>query len=256
MLARLLGVPETQGIGIGLALWQWALEVANDGDFGGHVPDPALVSAACGWPLEDGQRLITELQRVGLVATAPVLRVRGLDRYRRAWEKNRRKNSKPLFSGDDVPETGANPRGTREEPARQNKTQKKNKNTEDKDMSDTASPVEPLALEIQEPAAPPRPTSEQLLDELTEDEFQVFQHWRLHCEHPKAVATKERKKLIAKWLKVYSVLELQRAIEGCAGSPFHRGVNDRQTRYDSLELILRDAQKIEGFKARRQGDAA
>lgn len=123
LLARLLGVPETQGIGIGMALWQWALEIAPEGDFRGLVPDSALVPAAVGWDVADGGRLMTELQRVGMLATAPELRVRGLDRYRRAWEKNRRKPVKPATSGGRVPETGASSAGNRAEPARQTQTQ-------------------------------------------------------------------------------------------------------------------------------------
>lgn len=142
LLARLLGVPETQGIGIGMALWQWALEIAPEGDFSGAVPDSALVPAAVSWPVADGERLLTELQRVGLVASSPQLRVRGLDRYRRAWEKNRRNPSKRAESGTTVPETGANPRGTREEPARQTHTQNEKKN-EKKNTSTAPGPPSP-----------------------------------------------------------------------------------------------------------------
>jgi len=123
LLARLLGVPETQGIGIGMALWQWALECAPDGDFSGNVPDSALMSAAVGWAVDDAARLVTELQRVGLVATTPQLRVRGLERYRRAWEKNRRSPRKSVKSVDAVPEPGANPPGSAPKPARQTQTQ-------------------------------------------------------------------------------------------------------------------------------------
>lgn len=123
LLARLLGVPETQGIGIGMAAWQWALEIAPDDDFRGLVPDSGILAAAVGWPPSDAGRLITEMQRVGLVATAPTLRVRGLDRYRRAWEKNRRKPAKSANSGSRMPESGASSAGNRAEPARQTQTQ-------------------------------------------------------------------------------------------------------------------------------------
>lgn len=85
------------------------------------------------------------------------------------------------------------------------------------------------------------------LEALTDDEFHVFEHWRLTLAHPKAVASGDRKRLIAKWLRVYTVAQLQDAIEGCAKSPHHMGQNDRNQRYDSLELILRDAKHIEDF---------
>lgn len=131
LLARLLGVPDTQGIGIGMALWQWALEIAPEGDFRGLVPDPGILAAAVGWPVADAARLISELQRVGMVATTPQLRVRGLDRYIRAWEKNSGRKAIYRNSGDGVPETGANPARIAPEPARQTQiqihTQKKKK---------------------------------------------------------------------------------------------------------------------------------
>lgn len=93
MLGRLLGVPEEQGIGIAVRLWQWALRESPDGDFSGCVPDAESIAAAVNWPSIDAARLVTQLQRVGLIATTPGLRVLGLDRYRAAWLRNRRKNA-------------------------------------------------------------------------------------------------------------------------------------------------------------------
>lgn len=122
LLGRLLGVPETQGIGMAISLWTWALEMSPEGDFTGEVHgDPELISAAVSWPEEDTPRLIKQLQRVGLVATAPALRVRGLDKYKRTWERNRRPFGgklqlvKSADSGTTVPGSPANPRGFRAE---------------------------------------------------------------------------------------------------------------------------------------------
>lgn len=103
---------------------------------------------------------------------------------------------------------------------------------------------------------PPTPEPPKALeDKLTDAEFQVFEHWRQTLNHPKAKATPERKRIIARALKAYSVEECQRAITGCSRSPHHMGQNDRGTRYDDLELILRDAKHIEGF-LRLVGEAA
>lgn len=88
-----------------------------------------------------------------------------------------------------------------------------------------------------------------LEDKLTDDEFSVFEHWRVVLNHPRAKPTPERKRLIGKWLKIYTLFELQAAITGCSRSPYHMGENDRHTKYDDLELILRDAQHIERFLA-------
>lgn len=169
LLARLLGIPDTQGIGIGVSLWQWALEMAPEGDFTGLVPDSGILAAAVGWSVPDAGRLVSELQRVGMVATAPTLRVRGLDRYRRAWEKNTRGKRKPSSSGAPVPETGANPAPVTPEPAPQTQTQieKKKKETTtprrvsvDESKLDeliTAHVAKPHRLRITEPDTSPPP---------------------------------------------------------------------------------------------------
>jgi len=94
------------------------------------------------------------------------------------------------------------------------------------------------------------PDSVKLVDlesKLSENEFQVFEHWRVTLNHPKAKPTPERKRLIAKALKAYTVQDLQAAVDGVRKSPHHMGQNDRRTVYDDLELILRDAKHIEGF---------
>ena len=253
-MARALGVDENTVLAGLLRLWHrcWSLKTdtittLEVRGFLSH-PDACAAMEAFGFlaPTGDGK-----------------WRVKGADTYLRVREARAkggaaRAASAGRSAGQFTSTTPAqHQQDTSTAPALTPNTEHRTPNTfKDKDMSDTALPVEPLALEFQEPPSPSRPKSEQLLDELTDDEFQVFEHWRIHCDHRGARATKERKKLIAKWLKVYSVLELQHAIEGCGESPFHRGANDRHTRYDSLELILRDAKHIEDFKARRQGDAA
>jgi hypothetical protein len=94
-----------------------------------------------------------------------------------------------------------------------------------------------------------KPEVRDLSDELTDDEYDVWEHWRRVMNHPKAVCTPDRRKLIQRWLPVYGVERLQAAISGCAKSRWHMGDNDRGKRYDALELILRDARHIEDFEA-------
>lgn len=98
-----------------------------------------------------------------------------------------------------------------------------------------------------------RRPAERLEAKLTDDEFQVWAHWKAVLRHPKAVATEARRKLIARWLPLYGVERLQRAISGCAKSPHHMGQNDRRTVYDSIELILRDSAHIESFERLAEG---
>lgn len=107
LLGRLLGVNEHQGVGMAIGLWQAAVEFSRDGDFRGEVPSVEFLAAACGWPIGDAGRLAGALQQVGLVATHPQLRVRGLDRYRRTWEKNSNYHRNLASSRRQVPSTGA-----------------------------------------------------------------------------------------------------------------------------------------------------
>ncbi len=79
------------------------------------------------------------------------------------------------------------------------------------------------------------------------DVMKIFQYWQEVMQHPTARLDEKRQRLIQKNLALYSVSELQDAIDGCASSPYHMGDNERGKRYDSLELIFRHADKIEGF---------
>jgi len=45
----------------------------------------------------------------------------------------------------------------------------------------------------------------------------------------------------------YLVDALKLAIDGCHRSPFHQGENERGTKYDSLELIMRDSDHVAKF---------
>lgn len=75
---------------------------------------------------------------------------------------------------------------------------------------------------------------------------EVFEHWKVVMSHPRAVLDEKRIKLIRKWLRAgYSAETLMDSITGYTHSPHHMGQNDRNTKYDGLELILRDAGHID-----------
>lgn len=81
-----------------------------------------------------------------------------------------------------------------------------------------------------------------------EDVIDVFEYWRIVCSHEKARLDTKREQVIRERLADgYSVEDLRLAIEGCALSPFHQGQNDRRTVYDSVSLILRDADHVDRF---------
>lgn len=83
-LARILRVPEFQGIGLAVALDAWALQCATDGDVSGLIDDPnpsEAIALAVGWE-GDAAVLFAALVRVRLVEKSPDgARVTTLEKY-------------------------------------------------------------------------------------------------------------------------------------------------------------------------------
>lgn len=78
----------------------------------------------------------------------------------------------------------------------------------------------------------------------------VFDHWRKVMGHSKAQLDDKRKKLITAALKLgYTGVDLCHAIDGCKSSKWYMGANDRNTVFDGLDLILRDAEHVDKFLA-------
>jgi len=77
---------------------------------------------------------------------------------------------------------------------------------------------------------------------------EIFDHWREVMDHPKAQLDKKRRAAIRNALAWgYSLDVLKQAISGCAKTPHNMGFNERNQRYDGLELILRSADQIDRF---------
>lgn len=76
----------------------------------------------------------------------------------------------------------------------------------------------------------------------------VFDHWCEVCNHPQSKLTSDRIALIRRRGKSHSVEQMQKAITGCSVTPHNQGENNNGTKYDDLELILRNAAHIERFE--------
>jgi DNA-binding MarR family transcriptional regulator len=90
----------------------------------------------------------------------------------------------------------------------------------------------------------PKPSKEQ---KLPAEALEIFQYWKKVMDHPRAKLDDKRKRRIMQALKSYSAEDLKEAINGCAKTPFNMGQNDSNQKYNDLELILRDAKRIEQF---------
>ena len=78
----------------------------------------------------------------------------------------------------------------------------------------------------------------------------VFEHWVSTVwtgRGVRPVLTDKRKRLIQRALDDYGVDVCKAAITGNSTSSWHQGQNPGRKKYNSIELILRDAEHIERF---------
>lgn len=80
----------------------------------------------------------------------------------------------------------------------------------------------------------------------------VWDHWVKVMGSNRAVLDHDRKVKIAASIHDYGIEASCLAIDGCASSPFHMGNNPQQKKYNGIDLIFRDADKIEGFIQRTE----
>ena len=82
----------------------------------------------------------------------------------------------------------------------------------------------------------------------SEKVHRIFGHWQAVFNHPTSKLTNERKRYVNTRLKEgYTEAEIILAIDGCANSPHHMGMNDQGKVYDDLTLICRSGSKLEQF---------
>lgn len=83
-----------------------------------------------------------------------------------------------------------------------------------------------------------------------DDVREVFDHWVNATGRTagKVRLTDDRRRKIQARLKEYPKTDLMAAIDGCMRSPFHQGQNDQGRKYDGIELIFRNGEKIEQFR--------
>lgn len=78
---------------------------------------------------------------------------------------------------------------------------------------------------------------------------EVFEFWKeTFGKNAKTIFDAKRRYAVEKQLRNgFSVEDLKLAIVGCSKSPHHMGENDRGEKYNDLELICRDAPRVEKF---------
>lgn len=74
----------------------------------------------------------------------------------------------------------------------------------------------------------------------------LFEFWRTTLGK-KALLSDERRAILAWAILNYGMETCEMAIKGCSMSDWHMGRNPNNVRYDSVELIFRNSEKVEWF---------
>jgi hypothetical protein len=115
--------------------------------------------------------------------------------------------------------------------------------------SETVSKPEAVAVtvtELQDMSVKP----DVMIDQIRE----IFGHWQAVMESPKSMLDSKREALIRKALKLgYCPDDLKAAVDGCRRTPYNMGLNDRNTKYNGIDLIFRDADHIDRFIGNAKG---
>lgn len=113
------------------------------------------------------------------------------------------------------------------------------------DLQSTVLPDNPLdSTRLPIPTAKPLNGTPTVADQVAT----VFDHWRETMKSPHSKISEKRAKAIKARLKDgYTVDQLKQAVFGCSVTPHNMGLNDRDTKYNDIELICRDAGHVDRF---------
>jgi len=87
-----------------------------------------------------------------------------------------------------------------------------------------------------------------------EDVEKLFEFWRATLGK-KALLSDERRAILAWAILNYGTEACEMAVKGCSMSDWHMGRNPNNVRYDSIELIFRNSEKVEWFVEKFQSSS-
>jgi len=100
---------------------------------------------------------------------------------------------------------------------------------------------------VEQVAIPEREKRREEIIYTSSDVSSVFSYWQDKMGKPLAKLDTSRKSKIQTRLKNYSSDQLKKAIDGCASSEYHMGMNDSNKKYNTIDLIFRNDSKTEEF---------
>lgn len=238
-LAGALGIDRHRALSLILEMWSWALDLGDPN----RAPDgvvmtpyaPRLLAGAVEWT-GNAQELCDVLTAVGLIEKLEVgIRVRGLDRYSRTWEKNRRRTPGEGTKAAKRPDSDPvcrKPAKTGEKPARQVPVSpliSAGTGAPDVDVDVDAEeiPTESLSS-LRAAAEDPRPS-------------QMLDVWNATASGriPKARSSDDRTPKLRRWLEKHSLEEWRLLCVRVNASPLLRG--DKGEWRATLDWVLKPA---------------
>lgn len=133
------------------------------------------------------------------------------------------------------------------EPFRKNECHSEKMNDRSEILYGTVVANKGNSYEIEEERNVPNGTSSETSD-LCHQAKMIFEFWQTTLGHPRAKFSRDKKrKIVARLREGFSTDELKLAVNGCKASAYHQGDNKTSTIYDSIDLIFRNAEKVEQF---------
>lgn len=95
----------------------------------------------------------------------------------------------------------------------------------------------------------PATTPKELKNYKKERIEEIFEHWKVQMGKTTARLTDGRKqKIRARLDEGYSVDQIKQAITNCSKSAWHMGKNNNNRKYNEIDLICRNGEKLESFR--------
>ncbi len=79
---------------------------------------------------------------------------------------------------------------------------------------------------------------------------EIFDYWKevMQKKANTTLSTKRKTKIKQRLKDGYSIEEIKQAIFNCSNTPHNMGINDRNQKFDDIELICRSAENLERFR--------
>lgn len=99
-------------------------------------------------------------------------------------------------------------------------------------------------------ANPTQLSKQRLSKQSNKETEEIFTFWKeaMSLNGSTLLTDKRKRNIDARLKQGYDIERIKNAIRGCAMSPFHQGQNDSGTKYNDIELICRNGEKVEFFE--------